>query len=102
VTVADHGGDAVKRGDFARGALRIATGHHNLRRRVGAVRAANKGARLAVGLGGHAARIDDKHFGIREPLHAMAGEEQAAPQRFAVGARRPATEVLHVKAGHLS
>lgn len=62
--------------------------------------AADVGAGGTIGLGGDAAGVDDDQAGIGRLGDGVAGGAQTAAERFAVGARGPATEMLDVKARH--
>jgi hypothetical protein len=64
------------------------------------MRLADECACRAVGLGRHAAGIHHHHVGSKGL--ALAKGAQISGDRLAIGTRRPATEVLNVKAGHLS
>jgi len=66
------------------------------------MRPPDKGTRCAVCLGGDAASIDHDHIRRRRIAHAEPRRTQATPYRFAIGARRPASEILHVKLWHTS
>ena len=67
------------------------------------MRPADERPRRPVGLRCHAASVYYNHFRVRSLLHAMPvpGREQAIANRLAIRARRPASEVFHVKARHL-
>ena len=99
MAVAHDRGHARHRGQFLGRALRIAAGDDNLRRGIPPVRAADEGTRGAIRLGRHAARIYDDHIGSKG--FALAQRAQISRYGLAVGARRPASEVLDVKARHL-
>ncbi len=99
MAVAHYGGDALQARQFLRRALRIAAGHHDPGRRIQPVSAANEGPRRPVGLRRHAARIHHHHIGRGGLPLAEPGGAQPVPHRLAVGARGPAAEVLHMKAG---
>jgi hypothetical protein len=63
------------------------------------MRAADEGARRAVGFGRHTAGIH--HHNVGGEGLAFGKCPQVAGDGFAVSARRAASEVLDVKAGHL-
>jgi hypothetical protein len=62
VAVANDGGDAIERGEFPGCALCVTAGDNDARLGIRPVRAADVCARLAVGLRGDAAGVDDDHF----------------------------------------
>jgi len=102
VAVAHHGGDAGQARQFPWLALRIAAGDHDAGRRVEAVGAANEGARGPVGLRRYAAGVDDDDIGFRGLPHRVPRGLQAVAYRLAIGPRRPATEMFHIKSRHPS
>ena len=61
---------------------------------------ANIGSCGPVRFGGHAARVDDDQFGFPGRAGVVTRGAQPAGERFAIGARRPATEMLQVKTRH--
>jgi len=82
-------------------ALRIAAGDHDAGRRVEAVARRMK-ARGPVGLRRYAAGVDDDDIGFRGLPHRVPRGLQAVAYRLAIGPRRPATEMFHIKSRHPS
>ena len=63
------------------------------------MRPANVRARRPVGLRRHAARIHNDHICRGRLLLAVPRRAQAIADRLAIGARRPASKVLHMECG---
>jgi hypothetical protein len=61
------------------------------------VRAPDKCTRLPVGLCRHAAGIHDDHVSLLRLLRAVPRRRETASDRLAIGPRRAASKVLHVK-----
>ena len=97
VRIADYLGDAGKRGDFFRGALRVAAGDHDLRIGILAMDAADGGAGILIGGGGDGAGIEhDSSASVarrafESPLFELALDSGA------VGLGGAAAEILDVK-----
>jgi hypothetical protein len=100
VTVADHRCDTGHVGYLIGRALRIAASDDDFRGRILPVDATDESACRPIGFGRHAAGIDDDEIGGVESGFGKAAGAEMAANGFAVGASRPATEILDVKAGH--
>jgi hypothetical protein len=101
MAVADYGGNTSHSSQFVRSALRITARDHDSCIRIYAMSAPDKCTGGAVCLRRHAARIHDDHIGLRRMALGKSGRAQAATYRFAIGARRSASEVLDVKFRHI-
>lgn len=101
VAVAHHRGHAGHPRQFFGRTLRVAARHHDLCFRIHPVRPADKRPRRAIGLGRHAARVHDHHFGLRVLPRAVPGVKQLAGDGLAIRPCRPATKIFDVKARHL-
>ena len=103
VAVADNRVDALEGSNLAGGPLGVAARHHNAGVGIFALHTADEGARRAVGLRGHATRVDDNDIGLRRPCR----RHEAAPaklrgNRLSVGPAGPTTEILNVVFCHHS
>ena len=101
MAVADDGHHALHGSQFRRRALRIAAGNHNAGLRILPVRATDKGAGLAIGLGGYAAGVDDDHIGLVCRLRAMPCRAQLRADCLAIGAGRATAKILDVILRHI-
>jgi len=98
MAVADDGRHAGHARKLLRCALRVAAGYDDFGGRVSTMRAADERTSGAIGLGRYAASVDYDHVGCER--FAIGKNAKAAGDGLAIGARRTATEVLNVKAGH--
>jgi hypothetical protein len=98
VAVADDGGHTSQARKLLRRALRVAAGDYDFGGRISAVRTADERTSRAICLSRYAAGVDYDH--VRCKGLANGKFSQTAGDGLAVGARRTATEVLDVKAGH--
>jgi ABC-type uncharacterized transport system permease subunit len=98
VRIADHPLDARHLRQFVGSALRIATRYQNAGVRIFAMHAADGGSRVAIGLRGDGAGIQDHELGISAigGLKTTAGELRF--ERCAIGLGRTTSEILHEKA----
>jgi len=64
------------------------------------MRAADKGAGGTVGFGGHAAGVHNNDVGRGGVAFIEPGSAQTAADRFAIGARGPASEMFDMKLRH--
>lgn len=98
MAVADHGGHAGYAGKFFGGALGIATRHQNARLRVQPVGATDESTGFTIGFGGDAAGVYHHHVSLRQFPHGVPEGGEAVGHGLAVGARRPAAEILDMEA----
>ena len=103
VGVADDFGHSRQCRDFLRRALRITSGDHDPAFGILAMNAANGSAGIAVGGGGHGARVQDDDFRLRDFFGTLKpAVAELVFQRGAICLGGPAAEILYVKRRHLS
>jgi hypothetical protein len=97
MAISHHGIHAVHDCQFLRRSLRIAARHHNFRRGIQPVYAANKGARFPICFRRDAAGIHHHNIRLCGCIFRPGSRPQGIPDRFSVGPRRAAAEILDVK-----
>lgn len=101
--IAHHQRNARQGGNLLGSPLRVTTSHHDTSFGVFPMNPSHGLSQVRIGIGGHGAGVEDHQiraegrFGWRHP-----GGQQLGFECRAVGLRGSATEILHVKPGHVS
>ena len=99
--VSNYFADSRQGCNFFRGALGVATRHNDLASGVFAMDAADGGACVLIGGGGHRTRIQDNDLGLfRGWCSLQSTLRELALQGRAVSLRGAASEILYVKTCH--